>query len=220
MAVITLDDIEPFLPITLTPDQEDMVTTLIDLVEGELSEILNRPIQPVQTTERKVVNLTEPTLFLENTPVISVDSVTADGNPVPAGFYTVRTWGLDFGGFNTLAIVDPVIWVPSNSHFTWWQTPDVLILASGDYPQSVWTITYTAGLDATQIPVLKSVLIKAIRRQIGQVLRGFEYDLNTSMKVEDFSWSRDPKFLSGMVGSFTEAEMHLLDHLTHKNYAA
>lgn len=217
MAVINLEEVEPFLPVTLTPPQKAMVEDLIDLVEGELKETLNCPIEITKfVEERYVINLTEPTLYLINTPVRSVEAVISDGNPVDASQYTVRTWGLDFGGFNTLALTDPVIWTPSNAHFTWWETPDVLTLASGEYPQGIWLVSYTAGLDGRHLQMIRSILIKAIRREIASVFRGFNGDF-TSIKVEDYSMSRSDKLINGMVGSFTEGEIKMLSNLTHKS---
>lgn len=217
MAVISIEEVEPFLPAALTMQQRTMVEDLIDLVEGELKEVLNRPIEVEKfVDEEHVVNLVEPTLYLRNVPVVSVEAATADGNAVDAAFYTVRSWGLDFGGFNTLAINDPVIWTPSNAHFTWWQTPDIQVLASGSYPQSIWKISYTAGIDGATNNAIRSILIKAVRRQIGEIFRGYN-GVYSRIKVEDFEMSQDTGLLSKMVGSFTEPELRLLSSLIHKS---
>lgn len=220
MPVVTLEEIEPFLPAPLTIPQRTMVEDLIDLVEGELAQLLNRPIEVSTFTEEEyVVNLTEPTLVLLNSPVVSVEEVKADGDVVDAAMYTVRKWGLDFGGFNTLALVDPVIWTPSNAHFTWWSSPDVYILATGSYPQGVWTVSYTAGLDGPNINAIRSVLIKAIRREIADIFQGYG-NIYSSMKVEDYSWTKNPKLMQASQGVFTENEVAMLNNLVRKSIVA
>lgn len=220
MSVIELEEVEVFLPAPLTTAQQAMVEDLIDLIEGELAEYLDRPLEPtVFEAERYVVNLTEPTIFLKHTPLISVDTVVADGMAVDPVMFTTRSWGLDFAGFNTLAINDPVIWTPTTAHFGWWQAPDVLALASGDYPQGVWEITYTAGLDGRNINSIRSVLIKAIRRELASIFRGYN-GIYSSIKVEDYSATVDARLNASMRGSFTDGELKLLSQLARKAYVA
>ncbi len=220
MAIVSVDEMYKVLgeKIADTIDEDQLLGT-IDLIQGEMESYINRPIQPTTyTAEQHIINLLEPTLFLRHTPVISVASVTSDdlaGGVVPPGLYTVASWGLDFAGFNTLVLSDPVIWTPSQSHFTWQQTPDVLILATGAYPQSSWQVTYTAGLDGATIPGLKSVLIRAVRREIASLKEGWA-SFYTRLRVEDAMFQKNERLILAMSGAFTPGETRIMDVYRHK----
>ncbi len=106
MALITVADIKTYMDISLTNTQEDAAQFIIDGLQAELEAYLRRPVEQTAFTEtyrvpdvgRGVVNqqyyynytthpetsLTSPgiiytpmyTLYLDNSPVVSVDSVS------------------------------------------------------------------------------------------------------------------------------------------------
>lgn len=171
MALITVSDITTYMDITLSNVQEDAAQFVIDGLQSELEAYLRRPIEQTAFTEtyripdvgRGVVNqqyyynyttdpasqLTSPgiiympmyTLYLENSPVVSVSSVTitqASPNATPTAQvaerdYITRDYGVDL--FNAFAndIVD---------------------------------ITYTAGLDGSNIKAFKLLMLRAATREM------------------------------------------------------
>tara|TARA_B100000287_G_scaffold209660_1_gene197857 strand:- start:13391 stop:14032 length:642 start_codon:yes stop_codon:yes gene_type:complete len=171
MALITVSDLATYMDISFTNTQEDAVTMVIEGLQSELEAYLRRPIEQSAYTEtyrvpevgRGVVNqqyyynyptnpettLTSPgiiyapvyTLYLDNSPVVSVASVsitpaTASATAtaqVAEQDYVVRKYGIDL--FNA-------------------------------YANDRVTVTYTAGLDGTNIKVFKSLLLRAATREV------------------------------------------------------
>jgi len=171
MALITVSDITTYMDITLTNVQEDAAQFIIDGLQAELEAYLRRPVEQTSFTEtyrvpdvgRGIVNqqyyhnyttepsstLTSPgviytpmhTLYLENSPVVSVSSVTI--TPASAGAtataqvaerdYITRDYGIDL--FNAFA----------NDRIA---------------------ITYTAGLDGTNIKAFKLLMLRAATREM------------------------------------------------------
>ena len=171
MALITVSDLATYMDISFTNTQEDAVTMVIEGLQSELEAYLRRPIEQSAYTEtyrvpevgRGVVNqqyyynyptnpettLTSPgiiytpvyTLYLDNSPVVSVASVsitpaTASATAtaqVAEQDYVVRKYGIDL--FNA-------------------------------YANDRVTVTYTAGLNGTNIKVFKSLLLRAATREV------------------------------------------------------
>ena len=171
MALITVSDLATYMDISFTNTPEDAVTMVIEGLQSELEAYLRRPIEQSAYTEtyrvpevgRGVVNqqyyynyptnpettLTSPgiiyapvyTLYLDNSPVVSVASVsitpaTASATAtaqVAEQDYVVRKYGIDL--FNA-------------------------------YANDRVTVTYTAGLDGTNIKVFKSLLLRAATREV------------------------------------------------------
>lgn len=90
-AVIDVGDLTDYMSgIDLTAEQRSAADDVIDGVEQELSAYLNRPLTPVTVTET-VTPEHDGTLFLKNTPVQSVTSITW-----PYG--TITGWQVSEGG--------------------------------------------------------------------------------------------------------------------------
>lgn len=171
MALITVSDITTYMDITLSNVQEDAAEIVIDGLQAELEAYLRRPIEQQSFTEtyripdvgRGVVNqqyyynyttdpsttLTSPgiiytpmyTLYLDNSPVVSVSSVSITPasasatatDQVAERDYITRDYGIDL--FNAFA----------NDRVT---------------------VTYTAGLDGANIKVFKLLLLRAAAREM------------------------------------------------------
>ena len=171
MALITVSDLQTYMDVDFTNTQEDAVTMVIEGLQSELEAYLRRPIEQGYFTEtyrvpevgRGIVNqqyyynyptnpettLTSPgiiyapiyTLYLDNSPVISVTSVsitpasasaTATTQVAEQDFIT-RKYGIDL--FNA-------------------------------YANDQITVTYTAGLDGPNIKVFKSLMLRAATREV------------------------------------------------------
>ncbi len=170
MALITVSDLQTYMDVDFTNTQEDAVTMVIEGLQSELEAYLRRPIEQGSYTEtyrvpevgRGVVNqqyyynyptnpeasLTSPgiiyaptyTLYLDNSPVISVASVSITPASASATAtaqvaerdYVTRKYGLDL--FNA-------------------------------YANDLVAVTYTAGLDGPNIKVFRSLMLRAATRE-------------------------------------------------------
>jgi len=171
MALITVSDITTYMDITLSNVQEDAAEIVIDGLQAELEAYLRRPIEQQSFTEtyripdvgRGVVNqqyyynyttdpsttLTSPgiiytpmyTLYLDNSPVISVSSVSI----TPASASATAT--------DQVAERDYI-------------TRDYGIELFNAFANDRVTITYTAGLDGANIKVFKLLLLRAAAREM------------------------------------------------------
>lgn len=171
MALITVADIKTYMDISLTNTQEDAAQFIIDGLQAELEAYLRRPVEQTAFTEtyrvpdvgRGVVNqqyyynytthpetsLTSPgiiytpmyTLYLDNSPVVSVASVSITPASASATAtaqvaerdYITRKYGLDL--FNA-------------------------------YANDRVTVTYTAGLDGANIKLFKTLMLRAATREM------------------------------------------------------
>lgn len=171
MALISVSDITTYMDISLSNVQEDAAQFVIDGLQAELEAYLRRPVEHTSFTEtyrvpdvgRGIANqqyyynystdpstsLTSPgvvytpmyTLYLENSPVVSVSSVTITPASVGATAtaqvaerdYVTRDYGIDL--FNAFA----------NDRVT---------------------LTYTAGLEGANIKAFKILLLRAATREM------------------------------------------------------
>ena len=171
MALITVADIKTYMDISLTNTQEDAAQFIIDGLQAELEAYLRRPVERTAFTEtyrvpdvgRGVVNhqyyynyttnpettLTSPgiiytpmyTLYLDNSPVVSVASVSITPATASATAttqiaetdYVTRKYGLDL--YNA-------------------------------YANDRITVTYTAGLDGANIKLFKTLMLRAATREM------------------------------------------------------
>jgi hypothetical protein len=171
MALITVSDITTYMDITLSNVQEDAAEIVIDGLQAELEAYLRRPIEQQSFTEtyripdvgRGVVNqqyyynyttdpsttLTSPgiiytpmyTLYLDNSPVVSVSSVSI----TPASASATAT--------DQVAERDYI-------------TRDYGIELFNAFANDRVTVTYTAGLDGANIKVFKLLLLRAAAREM------------------------------------------------------
>lgn len=171
MAILTVSDIETYMDISLTNKQQDAAEFIIDGLEAELEAYLNRPVTQQSFTEtyrvpeyersyadsnyyynyasETVTNMSSPgviyvptyTLYLNNSPVLSVSSVTITASTLSATpvvqqaerDYIQRDFGLDL--FNA-------------------------------FPNDKIEVTYSAGLDGENIKVFKILMLRAATREM------------------------------------------------------
>jgi hypothetical protein len=171
MALITVSDITTYMDITFTNVQEDAAEIVIEGLQSELEAYLRRPIEQQEFTEtyrvpdvgRGVVNqqyyynyttdpattLTSPgiiytpmyTLYLENSPVISVSSVSITAASAGA---------------------TPIAQVAERDYIT----RDFGIELFNAFANDVINVTYTAGLDGANIKVFKLLMLRAAAREM------------------------------------------------------
>ncbi len=171
MALITVSNVETYMDISFTNTQKDAVEMVIEGLQSELEAYLRRPVEQATFTEtyrvpetgRGVVNqqyyynyptnpettLTSPgiiyaptyTLYLENSPVVSVTSVSIKTASASATAttqeaerdYVTRKYGIDL--FNA-------------------------------YANDRVTVTYVAGLNGGGIKSFQSLMLRATAREV------------------------------------------------------
>jgi hypothetical protein len=171
MAILTVEDVETYMDISLTNKQRDAAEFIVEGLQAELEAYLNRPITQQSFTEiyrvpeyersyadsnyyynystDTVTNLSSPgvvyvptyTLYLNNSPVLSVSSVTITASTLSATpvaqeeerDFIRRDYGLDL--FNA-------------------------------FPNDKIEVTYTAGLDGENIKVFKLLVLRAAAREM------------------------------------------------------
>jgi hypothetical protein len=187
--LITTDTI-----ITLLGDDdadEEVLQIYVDLAVGEIEAYLGRPIS-VQTFEEDVYPDVDGKAYLLNTPVVSVTSVSYDGDVVEPDLYTTTPWGLE-----------DLYYVARAGHVVEW---DPLEGYPG-FTDAVVTVEYTAGLDTPMAvnSVIAAGVIRKYRERRAEMER--TQDGTTGLKevrVEDYQY----KFTddtTGMYGSGANA---------------
>ena len=96
MALIEVDDIADLLGVKLTTNEETVVEYYLDFAKGELEAYLGRPIEVESFTETVVADA-DGRIYLSDTPVESVSSVTINGEEQSTDFYRVTPWGIELG---------------------------------------------------------------------------------------------------------------------------
>lgn len=219
MAIVEVSDIETLEGASFDDDEWTQVDALIGYVQGELEAYLDRKIEVGTYTETVTVNMTEGSVRLRHTPVLSIDSVQVGGGLVDPALFSVRSWGIDLAGSNGSGLLDPVVWSGAPFQYGGLHNVDVRFLAEGGYPVATWTVTYTAGYDGANDPALKSVLIRAVRRARAEVAEGLA-STYTRMSVEDYSWQKNERLMMQMVGPFTAGDLKMLQRYRRKVIAA
>lgn len=171
----TTDDIETFLNVTFSNDQLDQAELLLDLAIGEIEGYLGRPVGPTEFTEEALLD-SDGRIFLNNTPVIDVSSVTLEGTELDADWYEVTKWGIQ----NVSA------WAPAY---------DPILINSDWAGQDRVVVEYTAGIINRAI---NSLLIQGVARKMIESGAGSSTTVTTDVgsvdmpanvkriKVEDF----------------------------------
>jgi len=171
VALITVDDITTYMDISFTNVQEDAAALVIDGLQAELEAYLRRPVEPTEITEQyripddslsintrlyysaytaehftgtdtySLMYSPVRTIYLNSTPIISVESLTVTvpqpgAVPVPRvenSDYIVRSYGID--------LMDA-------------------------YANELVTVTYTAGLDGDAVRLFKLLMLRAAAREM------------------------------------------------------
>lgn len=124
-------DVSTLLQRSFTPSEDAAVALILDLMQGELEMITNRPLGPKVITG-EIARRVGDQVFLNKTPVISVQSVTSVGSStlVDATTYKVRPWGLLMGGSALDDAFAPLEWESQGL----------------EYQDAEYKVNYTAGL--------------------------------------------------------------------------
>jgi len=174
MAIVSVNDVKTYMDIRLTPKQEDAAELIIAGLQGEMEAFLNRPVEVLEFVEEHRLPVTHtalpmasflsvknntysdafyetnsvdystwasppPTIYLRNTPIVSVSEVKA--KPILGTEkiltveqdYVVQRYGIDY---------------------------------FYGYAHDLVTVTYEAGLDGANIPLLRIMLIRAAAREM------------------------------------------------------
>lgn len=171
MALVTVSDIETYMDISLTNKQEDAAEIIIAGLEAELEAFLDRPLVQGTFTEThrvpndvmghtensfyydyglsdalapytpRVIYTPAHVVYLQNSPVLSVTTVTIT-SPYPDA--TPRT----------LVAESDYVTRPFGIEIT------------NAYANDRVTVTYVAGLDGGNIPLFKSLILRAAAREM------------------------------------------------------
>ena len=126
MALLTIENIESYIGRQFSNAETPRVELLLDLAIGEIEAYLGRPVGETQFTEE--VEIDEGgRVFLDNTPVISVESVSVNGDTVDEDYWKPTKWGLQY---------------MSNYHGTY----DPVMIGNNYYGELI-TVEYTAGFN-------------------------------------------------------------------------
>ena len=165
--LVSIDELTRYMDIKLTARQEDAATYILEGLQSEIESYIKRPIEVAQYTETHViqatmvgmptssffydasldttlnmgVSVTQPpvTIYLRNTPVVSVTSVilTNTNNDT-----STQVFGIDY------------------------VTQRYGIDCYRGYPNDVVTVTYTGGLDGDAIKVFRLMILRAASREM------------------------------------------------------
>ena len=164
--LVTVEELKDYMDITFSNTQEDAASYVLDGLESELEAYLNRPITERVFTESKRVPrearqlphtaffdqrsgtshsalqaATPPWIwYLKNSPIVSVSSVTL--------------YSADGSASTSLAYNDDYVIHPFG----------IEVFNVREYENI--TISYTAGLDGDNIPMMKIVLLRAATREM------------------------------------------------------
>lgn len=164
--LVSVYDLQTYMDISFTNRQQDAAEFVLEGLQSELESFLNRPIEVAEFTETHVIDssstglptasffydysldstqqpigLIQPaaTVYLRNTPIASVSSVSIKGplvDPIEQEAerdYLVHRWGIEV--YRALA-------------------------------KDTVTVTYTAGLDGTEIKAFKILILRAAAREM------------------------------------------------------
>ena len=179
MALIEIDDIADLLGVTFTTNEETVVELYLDFAKGELEAYLGRPLEPESFTEI-VVPDADGNIYLSNTPVQTIASVSVGSTLTDSNYYTVMPWGLrmDFvsNQYNSIGT----------------DSGDLVYLY--DFEEVEYTVDYTGGLDtpAAVNSVLAAVVIRAWQDRVKNIQQTNASVVGVKeMRVEDYSIEYD-----------------------------
>ena len=179
MALIEIDDIADLLGVTFTVNEETVVEYYLDFAKGELEAYLGRPLEPEAFTEI-VVPDADGNIYLSNTPVQTIASVSVGSTLTDSDYYTVMPWGLrmDFvsNQYNSIGT----------------DSGDLVYLY--DFEEVEYTVDYTGGLDtpAAVNSVLAAVVMRAWRDRVQDIQQTNASVVGVKeIRVEDYSIEYD-----------------------------
>lgn len=176
MAVITYTDLQRFMNHEFDNGQKAAATSIISSLEREMAAYLNRPISPVQIIDeshRLVVNQRQ--IFLRKAPVLEV-----------TGFF------IGLAGHEVEQNVSDFYIYP-------WGIDNIRI--SGDGYRAL--VTYTAGMNSTEIENISFIMLSAASREMNRVLLDAQGLMR--MNVENSQYFMSKQGESG----FTDKELKM-----------
>lgn len=159
MSIASADEIQARVKRTLSSSEQAAAEAMIDDFQAELESILGRPMEPTDVVETRFLPVGWFELSLRQTPIISIASITIDGNALDASAWSRIPNGINFrttGPTNAL--------MPS--------------------PELVIVVSYRAGLDAPKNAPAKSIITSRVVRALNS--RADESEGATSVAVEDY----------------------------------
>jgi hypothetical protein len=165
--LVSIDELRRYMDISFSPKQEDAATYVLEGLQSELEIYLGRPIELTQTTEEHVIqaasmgmptasffydqsidttlntgiSITQPpiTIYLRNTPVVSVTSVTITNT---TGDVLSQTEGIDY------------------------VVQRYGVDCYRGYPNDVVSVNYEGGLDGDSIKAFRLMILRAASREM------------------------------------------------------
>jgi hypothetical protein len=172
--LVSIRDVKTYMDISLTARQEDAAEMILAGLQSELESFLRRPIEVQQFTE-------EHRLDIGHTGVPMGTFLTANDNTFNSSFSTstrndMTTWATPppavyFKNTPVVSIeeikVKPLfgverVLVPEEDYVS---RPYGIDYYYG-YSDDLITITYTAGMDGTSIPIFKMLILRAAAREM------------------------------------------------------
>lgn len=152
-AFAEFEDVATYLGVDGATLEEDQVELLLDIASGAIrDEAGGQFIEEVADDAIELRGVWAPELWLPQFPVTAIESITVDGNLIPATNYRFSrdgkvTW---YPGYNPGPALDGPDWATG----THWGGPDVLI-----------AVTYTHGYEEIP-PSVKGICLELVKRAI------------------------------------------------------
>jgi hypothetical protein len=187
---VTSSDVAILLQRELTEAEEAAVELYIEMAEGEIEAYLGRPIKPTAFEEEGYFPNADGVIYLRNTPVISVEALSVNGETLaPTSALTVTSYGLENAWglmYDYIPYVDREV------------NPQ-------DYYGATATVSYTAGLDYPA-GIRALVLSSVLKRFQADATNNANVAAGTAgtkrIKAEDFEqeWFNTTVVMSGTSG--------------------
>jgi hypothetical protein len=158
-AFATTDDLAARLGITLTADEITRAQVLLDIVTGEIEDEADQQISLVTDDVLELPGTTDDRIELPQRPVVSVASVTVDGQPLVEG----TDWYLE--GDTIIRIATPLTIITGADAVYYDDIRQFPFGIGFGWPKQTIAITYTHGYAADSIPqTLKTICLEATVR--------------------------------------------------------
>ena len=169
----TVEEIQTLMMMTFTDEQAAACQLLITLAEGEIEGFLGRPIQPTSFEDEQVFPDANGSVYLKNTPVITIDELTVNDEVKGTDFFTATEYGMD------------------NIWEMWWNyvPVDMEHVPTDLVYGGRIVVSYTAGLDYPQ--AIKSLVIAGVMNKMREFITKANKDSQNAagvkrLKIEDY----------------------------------
>jgi hypothetical protein len=173
--IVSLSEIRNYMDISLTQRQEDAATLILAGLQNELEAFLRRPIEPTQFVEQYRLDSMHTGVpmgtFLTASDNVYNDSFTTSSprqNPTqyadpPPAIYFKNTPIVEIQEVRAKPLFGDERVLQNELDYV--QRPYGIDYYYG-YADDLITMTYTAGLDGANIPVLKLLILRAASREM------------------------------------------------------